>query len=66
MIPMQDNRDECAICRKFVYLDDEHIQLEPTLIETDDGSRFGDDETYIVHPECWESISDGWLASGLL
>jgi hypothetical protein len=48
-----------------VYLDDEHIQLEPTLIETDDGSRFGEvDETYIVHPECWESISDGWLASG--
>jgi hypothetical protein len=48
----------CAICKSHVSPDESHVQIEATLFRTEDQD---DQEDYLVHTECWKSISDGWM-----
>lgn len=48
----------CAICRERFEPDTDHVWVDAELRRVDD--RNGTDE-YALHPECWQSLTDGWM-----
>jgi hypothetical protein len=48
----------CAICRKSVPLDEDHVEVGAEFVKTED---MNDVEEYAAHEDCWRSISEGWI-----
>lgn len=47
----------CAICAYSVGLDENHVRVNSELVRTRDNN---DRDEYILHTDCWHSISEGW------
>jgi hypothetical protein len=48
----------CAICRRKVPLDEDHVEVSSELVRT--RSRNESDD-YVAHQQCWRSMTDGWM-----
>jgi hypothetical protein len=48
----------CAVCRQTVPLDSDHVEITAEITRIRDRD---DRDDYVLHTECWHSISDGWM-----
>lgn len=47
----------CAICGDPVAGDSDHVEVTGKVVRTQDVNG---NEEYLLHTECWLSVSDGW------
>jgi hypothetical protein len=47
----------CAICRGRFEPDQDHVKVDAELLRIDDRNE---EELYVFHPTCWNSLTDGW------
>ena len=48
----------CAECERRFEPDDDHTRLNAELRRVDDRNK---QEMYVLCPDCWHQISDGWV-----
>lgn len=48
----------CAICGTRFEPDQDHVRIEAEHKRMDDRN---DLDEYVMHPECWQRLTDGWM-----
>lgn len=48
----------CAICHESVPLDGDHVEVDAETVYVGDRNTL---EDYVLHPDCWNSVTQGWM-----
>ena len=48
----------CAVCRNRIDPAGKHVYLDAETKDPDDMNRV---DGYALHPDCWRSVSGGWM-----
>jgi hypothetical protein len=48
----------CALCRRKLPLDQDHVKIEAEVVHTADRNVRDD---YVVHPDCYRFLRDGMM-----
>lgn len=46
----------CGICREYVAMDQRHVEVDAETL----GEDVPEEEFYVFHLDCWDSLSAGW------